>query len=66
MLNLIWSILTFPFHLIGTLVALVGRAVGLVIGFLLMVAGIALAGSWLVVGIPVFLVGWLVTIKALG
>lgn len=67
MVNAIWSILTFPFRLIGSLVAVVGRAVGLVIGFVLMAAGVAFsAGTLIVVGLPLFIIGLLVTLKALG
>ncbi len=67
MWNALWAILTFPLRLIGSLVAILGRAVGLILGFVLMVAGVAFwAGTLLVIGIPLFVVGLLVTIKALG
>jgi hypothetical protein len=67
MLDAIWAILTFPFRLIGWFVALCGRAVGLVIGFALMVAGVGLcAQQWLPVGLPVLVIGLLLTAKAIG
>ena len=67
LLDVIWAILTFPFRLIGWVVGICGRVVGLTIGFALMVLGVAIcANSWLVAGIPVFVIGLLLTIKALG
>jgi hypothetical protein len=67
MLDLIWGILTFPFRAIGWVVGLFGRAIGLAIGFSLMVAGVALwANGWLPVGLPVFVIGLLLTLRALG
>ena len=67
MLDLIWGILTFPFRAIGWVVALFGRMVALVIGFVLMVAGVAIwAHGLLPVGLPVFVIGLLLTLKALG
>jgi hypothetical protein len=67
MLDTLWSILTFPFRLVGWVVALIGRAFGLVLGFLLMMVGIALwANTWMPVGIPMFIVGLLITLRSLG
>jgi hypothetical protein len=61
-----WLVL-LPFRLVGWTVAVIGRALGLVVGFGLMVVGVALlAGSLMVLGIPVFLVGLLLTMRALG
>ncbi len=63
----LWSILTFPFRVIGWLVATVGRLVGFVIGFTFMVVGIALsAGALFPFGIPLFIVGLLLTLRSLG
>jgi hypothetical protein len=65
MLELIWSVVTLPFRLIGLLVAMVGRAVGLVIGFVLMVVGVALgAGAFFPLGIPLFIIGLILTLKS--
>jgi hypothetical protein len=67
MLGALWSVLTLPFRLIGLLVELAGRAVGVGIGFVLMVVGVALcAAQWLPLGLPLFVVGLLVALKCLG
>ena len=67
MLDLIWAILTFPFRAIGWVVGLCGRMVGLAIGCALMVLGVAVcANGWLPVGIPLFAIGLLLTLRALG
>jgi len=67
LLDLIWAIFTFPFRVIGWVVGICGRVVGLTLGFALMVCGVALcANSWLPAGLPVFAIGLLLTIKALG
>jgi hypothetical protein len=67
MLGVLWSVLTFPFRLIGLVVELAGRAVGVSIGFVLMVVGVALcAAQWLPLGLPLFVVGLLVALKCLG
>jgi len=66
MFTAVWSILTLPFRLVGMLVALVGRFVGLILGFALMVLGVALgAGAFFPVGIPLFIVGLILTLKSL-
>ncbi len=63
----LWWLLTLPFRLIGSLVALVGRMVGLGLGFTLMVVGVALgAGALFPIGIPVFIVGVVLTLRSLG
>jgi hypothetical protein len=67
MLDALWSILTFPFRLVGWVVAILGRAVGLVLGFLFMMVGIALwANTWMPVGVPLFIIGLLLTLRSLG
>ena len=67
MLGEIWSVLTLPFRLIAALVALCGRALGVVIGFALMVAGVAFcSGAIYILGLPLFVVGLLMTLKCLG
>ncbi len=67
MLRAVWSILTLPFRLIAWVVELIGRSLGVVLGFALMVVGIAIcSGSLLILGIPVFVIGLLVTLRCLG
>ena len=66
-MRVLWSILTFPFRLIGRLAALLGRFVAATVGFVLMVFGVALcAGAVLPLGIPLFVVGLILSLKALG
>jgi hypothetical protein len=67
MLGEIWSVLTLPFRLIAAVVAFCGRALGVVIGFALMVAGVAFcSGAIYILGLPLFVVGLLMTLKCLG
>lgn len=67
MLGFVWSVLTLPFRLVFGLVALLGRLAALVLGFALMVVGAALgAGPLFPLGIPVFLIGLLIALRALG
>ena len=67
MLGALWSILTLPFRLIGWLVDVLGRLMGVILGFALMVVGVALcSGAFLPLGLPVFIIGLLVTLRCLG
>jgi len=67
MLRAVWSIFTWPFRLIAGLIGLIGRSLGVGLGFALMVLGIAIcSGSLLILGIPVFVIGLLVTLRCLG
>jgi hypothetical protein len=67
MASLIWNILCLPFRLIGGVVELVGRAVGGVLGFTLMVLGVALAaGLWFAPGGILFLLGLALMIRSVG
>lgn len=67
MLRAVWSVFTLPFRLIAWVVELIGRSLGVVLGFALMVLGIAIcSGSLLILGIPVFVIGLLVTLRCLG
>jgi fucose permease len=67
MLQVIWFVLTSPFRLVGWVVGLFGRLVGVVLGFALMVVGVALcAASWLMFGLPLFVIGLIVTLRSLG
>ena len=63
----IWSLLKLPFRLLYGASALLGRLTALVLGFGMMVVGVALwAGPSVVVGVPLFVVGLLLTLRALG
>jgi hypothetical protein len=67
MLGTIWAILTFPFRLVGWVVEFLGRLTGLLLGFALMVLGVALGASPLFMfGIPLFIVGLILTLRCLG
>jgi len=67
MLGVIWSILTLPIRLLAWTVDFLSRLTGLGIGFALMVLGVALgAGPSMVLGIPVFVIGLILTLRSLG
>ena len=67
MLGVIWTIVTLPVRLIVWVLDFLGRAIGLAIGFALMVLGVAVgAGPSLVLGVPIFVVGLLLTLRSLG
>ena len=66
MLGALWSIVTLPFRLVGWAVEIFGRLVGVVLGFLLMVVGVAFCAAPLyVVGIPLFVIGLLLALRSL-
>ena len=63
----LWWVVTLPLRLLFRTVEMLGRATALILGFLLMVVGVALfsAGSiWMVFGIPLFVVGLVVTLRS--
>lgn len=67
LVNLFWSLVTLPFHLLIGILGLLGRLTGIVIGFALMVVGMALgAGPLFILGIPLFIIGLLLTLRCLG
>ncbi len=67
MFGAIWSVFTLPFRLLGRAVDLLGRITGLGLGFALMVVGVALgSGAFYPIGIPVFLIGLMLTLRNLG
>ena len=67
MIGSLWSLVTFPFRLIGTAVEWGGRLLGAAAGFALMVGGVALCtGTLAILGIPVFVVGLVLTLRSLG
>jgi hypothetical protein len=66
MLGAIWTVVTLPFRLLMWLVEWLGRLTALALGFVLMVVGVALwASPLLIIGIPVFVVGLLITLRSL-
>jgi hypothetical protein len=66
-LGTVWSILTFPFRLVAWAVDMLGRMTGLILGFALMVLGVALgAGPFYMFGIPLFIIGLILTLRCLG
>ncbi len=67
MLGVIWSILTLPIRILGWTAEILGRLTGLGFGFALMVLGVAVgAGPSLVLGLPIFVLGLLLTLRSLG
>lgn len=64
LLSTAWFAITLPFRLVFRLIALLGRLTGIILGFVLMVVGMALWASPLfIVGIPIFLVGLILTLR---
>lgn len=64
--RIVWFLVTLPFRAIFLLIALLGRLAGVVLGFGLMVLGMALgAGPLFFIGIPLFLVGLYVMLRSL-
>lgn len=63
----IWWVLTLPFRVVVWVVETVGRLAGLAFGFVLMVVGVALwAGPLYLIGIPLFVVGLVLTLRSVG
>ena len=66
MLAGVWFIVTLPFRLVFWMIAWAGRVAAVFLGFSLMVVGIALwAGPLFFIGIPLFLVGLVLTLRCL-
>lgn len=62
----LWFVVTLPFRLVFWVIAWLGRLTAVVLGFLLMVVGMALwAGPLFFIGIPLFLVGLVLTLRCL-
>jgi hypothetical protein len=62
----VWFIITLPFRLIFWMIAWAGRLTAVLLGFSLMVVGMALWASPLFfIGIPLFLVGLVLTLRCL-
>ena len=67
MLGALWTILTLPIRIIVWVLDFLSRATGLTIGFALMVLGVAVgAGPSMILGVPIFLVGLVLTLRCLG
>jgi hypothetical protein len=67
MLGMIWNILTLPIRIVVWVLDFLSRATGLILGFALMVLGVALgAGPSMILGVPVFLIGLVLTLRCLG
>jgi hypothetical protein len=65
-LGTLWFVISAPFRLVFWTIAWVGRVTAILLGFCLMVIGIALgAGPLFFLGIPLFLVGLVLTLKCL-
>jgi len=66
LLRTFWYVVTLPFRLVFWTIAWVGRLTAIVVGFSLMVVGMALwAGPLFFLGIPIFLVGLVLTLRCL-
>ncbi len=67
MMQALWSVISLPFRLLAWVVEILGRLAALIVGFSLMVVGVALwAGMFFVFGVPIFIIGLLLTLRALG
>ncbi len=63
----IWYLVTLPLRLVIGILGMVGRLIGIMLGFSLMVVGMALwAGPLFILGIPLFIIGLLLTLRSLG
>ena len=63
----IWNLVTLPLRLLIGILQILGRLAGIIIGFSLMVVGVALWASPLfILGIPMFIIGLLLTLRCLG
>jgi hypothetical protein len=66
LVRMIGFLIALPFRLVFLVIALLGRITGLVVGFLLMVVGTAfLPGPLFVIGIPLLLIGLVLTLRCL-
>ncbi|MGB2611290.1 MAG: hypothetical protein WBC80_20120 [Isosphaeraceae bacterium] len=62
----IWYLITLPFRLLIGIIGILGRLAGIILGFSLMVVGMALwAGPLFILGIPLFIIGLLLTLRCL-
>lgn len=62
----LWFAVSLPFRLVFWVIAWLGRITAVVLGFTLMVVGMAFwAGPLFFIGIPLFLVGLVLTLRCL-
>jgi hypothetical protein len=67
LLGAAWFVASLPFRLVFWTIAWLGRLTGVMLGFVLMVLGMAfLAGPLFIVGIPLFIIGLVLTLRCLG
>ena len=65
--GLVWGAITLPFRVVFGVLGLLGRLAALVVGFALMVFGAALLpGPLVIVGVPLFAIGLLLSMRSLG
>ena len=65
-LGILWATITLPLRLVIGIIGVAGRLVGIFLGFMVMVVGVALwAGPLFILGIPLFVVGLLLTLRCL-
>lgn len=63
----VWNLITLPFRVVIWIIEWLGRLTGVILGFLLMVVGMALwAGPFFIIGIPLFIIGLVLTLRSLG
>jgi len=63
----LWYLITLPCRLLIGIIGILGRLAGIILGFSLMVVGMALwAGPFFIIGIPLFTIGLLLTLRCLG
>jgi hypothetical protein len=61
-----WWVVSLPFRLVFWTIALLGRVTGVMVGFVLMVLGMfLLAGPLSLIGIPLFVLGLVLTLRCL-
>jgi hypothetical protein len=59
-------LISLPFRIVAWVVVQLGRIAAVSVGFILMVLGVALgAGAFYIFGIPLFVIGLLLTIRAI-
>lgn len=66
-ISAVWFLVTLPFRLVFGAISLVSRLTGVLVGFSLMAVGMAFcAGPFFLIGVPMFLIGLLLTLRCLG
>lgn len=66
-LSAVWFVLTLPFRLVFGAISLLGRLTGVAVGFVLMAVGMAFcAGPFYLIGVPMFVIGLVLTLRCLG